>query len=235
VRSFEGGGYESPEDAVTAYVAAFARGDLPGMVRAFSVENYVTHFDAVALLEHTRAFLPISDLAYWPMYPQGNLNAALNESVRYSTVVREISNQYRILFGPDLEWDTTTSVPEEGDAQVIVEELRVLNDARLGALRTASFVPLELAMGDQWENHSRLDRGQKAIADRMSINGAAEIVTSVVGVEEGAASWLMFVQVAKYGDHWYIDTLNGVAAELLGIGQTESGTTAGSRVTSEMR
>ena len=55
---FEGEGYESPEEAVAAYLQAKKNGDAAGMLATFAIETYVENVDAQASLWRVRAFMP---------------------------------------------------------------------------------------------------------------------------------------------------------------------------------
>ena len=54
----EGPGYDSPEEAVTAYLEAMKKGDARGMLSTFAIETYVAEMDAQAYLERMWAFTP---------------------------------------------------------------------------------------------------------------------------------------------------------------------------------
>ena len=51
-------GYESPEEAVVAYLEALKKGDVEGMLATFAIETYVSEMDAQADLARMGSFQP---------------------------------------------------------------------------------------------------------------------------------------------------------------------------------
>lgn len=56
--AFEGSGFDSPEEAVTAYLEAMQEGDVQGMLSTFAIETYVDNVDAQTYLTRMGAFVP---------------------------------------------------------------------------------------------------------------------------------------------------------------------------------
>ena len=48
--AIEGPGFDSPEEAVSAYLEALKNGDAAGMLSTFAIETYVAEMDAQAYL-----------------------------------------------------------------------------------------------------------------------------------------------------------------------------------------
>ena len=61
----EGNGYDSPEDAVLAYIEALNRGDVGGMLSTFALESYVEHADPSVQI-NVRGFFLTHDLLSIP-------------------------------------------------------------------------------------------------------------------------------------------------------------------------
>ena len=57
-KTYEGSGWNTPEDAVLHYLDGLKEQDLDKMISAYAVESYIDHFDPQAYLERYYQFYP---------------------------------------------------------------------------------------------------------------------------------------------------------------------------------
>jgi hypothetical protein len=90
--TYEGPGYGSPQDAVSAYTARLAAGDLGTMVGSFAIESFVDHLDPHAYLGWIGSYSIAATLVLVP--PDGPISRAWtsNGATAMSSVWSETSS-----------------------------------------------------------------------------------------------------------------------------------------------
>ena len=90
-RTFEGSGYDTPEDAVLAYLDGLNQGDVTAMLSTFAYESYVAHVNPDYYVQRLKAFR-IDSIACLPLTDDFSRSLMLN--ARYG----EITDQLRYLY-----------------------------------------------------------------------------------------------------------------------------------------
>ena len=210
--SLEGPGYDSPEEAVTAYLEAMKNGDARGMLSTFAIETYVAEMDAQAYLERLGVFSPTN--VSLPLGGDYQRQAAV--AMRYGQLAESLAYQWTLYSWPEgyEEFDGTPVIlREDGAVEAFLAGLAE-NDAaaRWQGMEVVGFVePVELS--DMYLNESN----QRNIARQAASYGYDELVTVAVKLDIGGEEWYQCMDVARYGGKWYNLSFSGNIGLLLGL------------------
>lgn len=209
------GGFATATDAIGAYLTALAGADFDAAQATFAVDPYVDGFDFSAYLRWLRHYQFTNALL--PLPNTDPFNAAVNRAHRRSRVASEITNQYFALAHPEL--DRTASgqlLRDDAEVDEFVDDLTAaMTPASLGGLASWEPVPIEeldpeavemLASDESVEHHDRL----------VAMIGADEAQEIAVRTALDAPLVLLF-RAVRYGDRWWLETLTGQLATLLGV------------------
>ena len=115
--AIEGPGFDSPEEAVTAYLEALKNGDARGMLSTFAIETYVSEVDAQAELERYGAFIPTIGIRV-PL--GGDYQQQVAVAARYGQLAESLAYQWMLFSWPEGYEEfggTTISLTEDGSAE----------------------------------------------------------------------------------------------------------------------
>ena len=217
--SLEGPGYDSPEEAVTAYLEAMKKGDARGMLSTFAIETYVSEMDAQVELERYRAFYPTLGIQ---MPLGGEYQQQLAVAARYGQLADNLFYQWMLYSWPEGYEEfggTTISLTEDGAVEAFLAGLAE-NDAaaRWQEMEIVEFVePAELS--DMYLNESN----QQNIARQAASYGCDELVSVVAKLDIGGEEWYQCMDVACYGGKWYNLSFVGYIGHLLGLSYPTAG------------
>ena len=169
----EGPGFDSPKEAVTAYLEALKNGDARGMLSTFAIETYVSEMDAQAELERYGAFIPTIGIRV-PL--GGDYQQQVAVAARYGQLAESLAYQWMLFSWPEGYEEfggTTISLTEDGAAEAFLTNLAE-NDAaaRWQEMEVVGFVEPEL-MSTQYSD------GAESRARQAASYGCDEIVSVV--------------------------------------------------------
>ena len=210
--SLEGPGYDSPEEAVTAYLEAMKDGDARGMLSTFAIETYVSEMDAQAYLERLRSFSPTN--VSLPL--GGDYQRQVAVAVRYGELANRLAYQWILYSWPDGYGEfggVVVRLLEDGAVEAFLAGLAENDAAALWqGMEVVEFVePVELS--DMYLD----ERNQQNIARQAAIYGCDEIVSVVAKLDIGGEEWYQCMDVARYGGKWYNLSFVGYIGHLLGL------------------
>ena len=209
--AIEGPGFDSPEEAVSAYLEALKNGDAEGMLSTFAIETYVAEMDAQADLERMGVFQP----SYGMRLPLGgDYQRQVAVAVRYGQLAESLAYQWMLFSWPEgyeAFGDESIAFQEDGDAEAFLTELAE-NDAaaRWQEMEVVGFVEPEL-MSTQYSD------GAESRARQAASHGCDEIVSVVAKLDIGGEEWYQCMDAARYGEKWYNLSLIGYIGHLLGL------------------
>lgn len=204
----EGTGYDTPEDAVLAYVEALNRGDVDDMLATFALESFADHCDPDAFLVRMRAFNPAT-IGGVPV--NGAYARSLLVNARYAQIANVLMQQYMEISAA-LEGMMVPLEDSEARAEM---EARFANSPLNAWAGNAQFV--------NWINPALVE---EKIALPMNLAnstlqtayyGADDIDWKVAHLTLGGAQAVLFMQCVKYGDRWYNGELSGLPGAILGL------------------
>ena len=129
---FEGEGYESPEEAVVAYLEALKKGDVEGMLATFAIETYVSEMDAQADLARMGVFQPTVGIR---MPLGGEYQRQVAVAARYGQLADSLAYQWMLFSWPEgyeAFGDESIAFQEDGDAEAFLTELAETTPPRGG-------------------------------------------------------------------------------------------------------
>lgn len=203
--SLEGAGFDSPEEAATAYLEAMQNGDAMGMLSTFAIETYVDNMDVQASLERMKAFnhsmlLLLADGAY--------LHDVL-VGARYGEISNDLYMQYLFY---ECGWEgSTIPLTEEGAVEAFLsnENLGAF-PALLQGLEFVEFVD-PTALSERYASQGI----QESLEKLENGYGCDELTDVAMRLTDGGAEYYQFLQCARYGERWYVFSLTGSLASLM--------------------
>lgn len=201
----EGSGYDTPEDAVLAYVDAMNRGDVRGMLSTFAIETYAAHTDPMVPVEQLGGYY-ISTNIHIPY--ADDFGRSLIAVARYGTLTGSLVSGY-IMYAGDFS----------GNVQLKTDEdIRALQDgfARsplAGMTGNVSFV--------RWINPVVLGGTMAKPGNRasemsiMALSGADDIAEPIAELLINGKTAYLGLRCAKYNGRWYNLELSNIV--LLGM------------------
>lgn len=211
--SLEGPGYDSPEEAVTAYLEAMKDGDARGMLSTFAIETYVAEMDAQAELERIGSFQTSYGM-YLPL--GGDYQRQVAVAARYGQLAGRLAYQWTLYSWPE-GYEAFDGIPvilrEDGAVEAFLTGLAENDAAALWqGMEVVGFVePAQLS--DMYLN----ERNQQNIARQAASYGCDEMVSVVAKLDIGGEEWYQCMDVACYGGKWYNLSFIGNIGNLLGL------------------
>ena len=193
---YEGKGFDSPEEAVTAYAKALSKGDVEEMISTFAVETYAENYDLEEYMEavHSYSFNSLNtSLPNNSSYTQD-----VNVYSRIAMLRESIHKHYYVLSGVPIH-----SVPLIFDPSTYEEEIEEFLD--------------QLDSTDFDKELSRMETGDILEPSDFEVNrkdlkqsyayysylGADELCDVVLEIEFYGEDYYLFMLTARYGDKWY--------------------------------
>ncbi len=210
---YEGDGFDSPEDAVSAYLEGLRDLDPGRMLRAFAWETLAKHFDVAAYLDYAGfAIFGRDDVLpeISALTVRSNLHALRENQLGYIYLSVE-----RYLVPDYVPPKYGSSVPRIKDDEELESLLRRFQGqplAEFSKLEHIRFISLVDALNGQYSIEQIRDWSAKAHA----VYGADEVRDIVAVADLGNAPLIVVPTVARYGEKWYIVDLDSATKMLIG-------------------
>ena len=226
--SFEGPGFDSPEDAALAYIEAFNAGDVQGMISTFAIETYVDHVDRQATIERFRASNNgIQDSCPMPTPYVRDLMV----SERCGNIATQLYRQYLLFAMPEEYRDDPyrpVTFKSDDRSQEISNFLDAFDNSPvnewIGNIVFVGFVSLEELTGVGFvdpdfsvADHFMDERNQENLNRMMACRGCDELAEIVVHIQINGKDYYQCLECARYGDRWYVQNLGGNIGALLNM------------------
>ena len=219
---WENAGFDTPEEAVRAYLDGLADGDLNAMLGAFAWGPMAERTTLKNMMMFLKTYAPNG----WPVFPDdGGLlrqTDALLLLRRWLAPIRFSIREY--LIGDALRQDPfwmsaqTVRIREEFELQAF---LALFDLARIEALRGMEIVLIgtpDAAVGTTSAYYG--DGIQSTLEKYRTAYGADELGDMAAVFIVGGKRYGFFPQVVRYGDRWYLGAESGVLSAVLGITNT---------------
>lgn len=212
----EGPGFDTPEEAMTAYIEAFQRNDLSGMLSTFAVETFAERYDLAEQVERLHSYSISS--GYIPGI--SGYSRALNVENRRFEIVNSIRNQYLVITGALC-----------ANGRTITNDERIPGEEFLASIFASDDSPWLTAINFQGEflDPNALtglydsEQVRENIARQLECYGGDEEQALAARFEIAGKPYVQFVDVIRYGDRWYNLTLGGNLATLLALDSYSGG------------
>lgn len=212
----EGPGFDSPEEAVTAYIEAFQRNDLNGMLSTFAVETFAERYDLGKMVECLLGY-PAS-LGYVPSI--SDYSRALNVEFRRSYLLNLIRSQYLTLTGAACANGESINNYEKTPGDEFLAGIFAMDDSPW--LATIDFQG-EFHEPDEFSEFYYIEITQRNIAKFTTCYGGDECRALAARLEIAGEPYVQLMDVIRYGDRWYNLTPGGHLANLVGLSTNSGG------------
>ena len=214
----EGAGYDSPEEAVEAYLNYLKDGDLDGVISTFAVESYVDNYDMSAYFERVqvyRPFLQSGAQLNGAFYFESDLSRELNIESRRAYILNGLYKQMLqiIICNADDEefadeiYDAMMYATEDKGA--VKDVMRFLStDPELNSIEIDRF-------HDEGD-YDLYEEGIKMLTKSLKKCWGSDIESVMVDLEIADEDYTLFMLCVCYDGKWYIAEFNNPVALTLG-------------------
>lgn len=209
--TFEGPGFNTPEDAATAYLMGLKEQDWDKMISSFAVESYVDNFNFNAQLERMGMYMNNLEI----LFPNVNdYTRRLNIANRYNYIARQIMYQYMNFNTP--EFLSLSDYKELEDADAVEDFVkRFKRDAKNNFFEDLKIIET-LEPDDLFKDgYSKVYKGIVPNHAKMMGVDSDDIINVAISFSAGGKTWVFCPQLIKYNGKWYLQSLNGILASLL--------------------
>lgn len=200
----ESEGYDTPEDAVAAYLEGVKACDTEQMIRTFSVESYAQNYNMQAYLEHMQAYMFLQQEVAVPT--ANDFTKAMIACERREQLKEDILMQGNALYLWDCYYHNTE--PEQ-DTPFSWEELQKKLD--LDSIEVVEFVPPETIAEKSGSEQVNAMRDERA-----GICGAEQQQDCVVVFTCGGEKYCLFMEEMQYNGKWYNSGFGNFAFTAIG-------------------
>lgn len=230
--TIEGPGYDTPEEAVVAYLEAMKKGDVPGMLSTFAVETYIDNYDLIKQVERTGGYTPGTVPS---LKSVDNYTRSINISRRRGDLVYQLRVQYFMVNEKDDYYPRPLSIGEGREFRTS-EELfntimnpewtRELSQLEYGDIWTYDEFKSNLSTDYDWDLDYQRRRSQY-----IDEQGCDEFVPLIAEVKFRGEDYFLSLDVVCYDNKWYNVSLGGLISQYLGASMYNYGFVKQSDVT----
>lgn len=206
-------GFDTPEEAVAAYLEGLKNADLSQIFKACAIDTYVNRRDVRLLLNRIGSYNIF-------LLKGMNSNPFLREiqvETRRGEFARSIFLQYTKLLIPSLITDGKP-IPLDGEEKV--DEFLALFGGEEQAEKLSSLAVSGILKASDWRGTPDTylnERNMENIARLTRTHGADASENIVALFSFDGRDFALFPMVCRYGDKWLITDLQGNVANLLGV------------------
>lgn len=202
----EGSGFETPEEAVLAFLEALKKGDVSQILSTFAVETYVENYNTKMQFEELNCYIQQSSL---PLLNTDEYSHDINLLYRQKTIAQELTNLYLTVVLDGWEDGNGDFIrPGEAAAYSSIDEL--LSDmentdwmsliAELNVDAANIYTPEEIF--DDLDK-SVADKIEEIIAKIQERLGCDDSTVRFADITIGGVDYYLCMHVACYNDRWY--------------------------------
>ena len=223
---FEGEGYDTPEEAVTAYAEYLKAGDFDGIVSTFAVESYKDNFNVEKFYDRIRVFSPAmsnSGTQFVMLGNESDLTTAVNIENRKAYISANVFRQSTIPMIEQVEDEELYACFTGGATYVISDddELDILmdflnsspefEDMEIGKILKAS------------DFNSNYKTGLKEYIKGKEKAWCGDIENVSMKLEIDGEDYVLFMTCVRYDDKWYIAEFGNYYSLAAGISPAAAG------------
>lgn len=208
---WESDGFDTPQEAVKAYLDGMKACDLESAVSTFAVESYVDHFDMQKDLEYIRDYYFGEQPFDLP--PATKLSRELNILTRKRNITEGIAEQYENLcFINGVYFGNATVIEEETPEDMLQNRREMARVLGPDTIKILGYIPSE----DLIEKYAS-EPVRDILHQRALRCGAEQVTSSIVAFELQGNPYYLCTDVIKYNGRWYNWQLGGQLAALLNL------------------
>ena len=208
---YEGAGFDTPEDAVACYMNGLKNLDFEQILSAYAWETLASHYSVEKFLQRIKAYIPTS----YVRMPAANdfMVSATLHSLRAAEIRMIYNSLEAYILGEDYPDGKTIPLQEEGDVEAFLQKY---DNSRLEALTGMSDI-IFLTPDSVTDNKFSLEINQENLKKQTAQYGADEVVNVVAVALISDGTILCMPTVARYGDRWYMVSVNSITSMILGV------------------
>lgn len=213
-QTMEGGGFDTPEAAVTFYVEQLRNMDVEGMISAYAVESFAEHYQLSKDLEYNRGSLNKRYYATSDWLSQKNSYAKmLNLEKRRNTILESIRGQYLFfagsaLFTEDYDWPWVIHPSDIGENEQILDEIFPEADKEV----FENVVLVGFAVPETYADY--LDY---YLEQYQEIYGAEDYEPVIAWLWMNGQDWVIAFDTVEYEGRWYLLKAGGKFGGWIGM------------------
>ena len=207
----EGGGYDTPEEAVSAYINGLKNNDIDEMMSTFAVESYAEHYSLIAMVERMTVYQP--NIGYIPNISDYSIR--LNLEKRRSDITNVIRGQYlNLTDSKSVKGEYAGNIVRLNDfdsAEDLVETIFAVDDSScLSDIRFENDFIDPASLIDNYDT----ERNRENMLTRGAIFGAEDVVSVIAKFYCNGKPALFMPDAVKLDGKWYLDTVQTVPSML---------------------
>jgi hypothetical protein len=206
----ESEGYDSPLKAAEAYLEGLKANKLNQMLRTFSVESYVDHYDLQAYLESVQAYVFMQQEIKLPVVNE--FSRDLNTQSRKKYIIEDILKQNAALYAINGEGIDNSMVTGEDEENISLTLTELPNQLDLSSMRILGYISPDRISQEYGSDGNLAKKVQQA-----KVYGADKVESSVIVFELKGNRYCFCSDAVEYNGKWYNRQLGGQISTLLGI------------------
>ena len=213
-KTMEGAGYDSPEDAVTAYVDYLKDGDFDGMISTFAVESFIDHADVEKYYKEMGTYMAFNGsfgVSNGWLTRESDMARRLNVENRRSYIVTGIYRHYLLSLYSQEEFSEFADMINSGLV------LR-LDDIDIGDFLEADpkLDTIEVVKVMEFDGNDT-DAFKMGMKRQKKLMNADDLKSIQMKLEIDGEDYIMYMNVAEYDGKWYNVEFGGVGANYMGL------------------
>lgn len=197
--------FPTPEDAIRHFVDGLTQGNLQTMLEACAVNQQAQGYDFAGMMDRLKAFLPATQ----PAPSEYGLFQDMNRATIQATLVTQMRTMVYSFFVPEVADGTTLYV---GEGRETAEKfIQAVDPAQLQALTIVRIDPPNKAILET-------ERNMQNFVRQAATYGAQERTERVILYDLNGAAFCGGFSLLRYGDSWFINSLNSVLAGQSSLG-----------------
>lgn len=221
---YEGEGFDTPQEAVKAYLNAFKNQEVDEMLSTFAIETYVERFNLALYIERLGLYKTGLDMQLLPN--NSSFAEDVNRMERCRTLTYGMYRQYLVISESQIEYlDNGMIALSEmnGGAEGFVEDLGKCGDwVKIRNMEIGGFYTLELLgenVADAYRSETNINNKEKY---RKAI-GADELESVAIEVIVNEQRYIFFMETARYGNKWFNLDFSGNLGSMMGVMSSYAG------------
>ena len=224
LKSVEGEGYESAEEAVTAYLNYLKEGNLEGVISTFAVESYVDNYDMDEYFEYMQQFNPFianGGQMTTGFYFDSDMARDLNIESRRAYILYNLHKQLMQIISHETDEEEIVETISDGRLYTFDEDscksvMKFLStDPELDSIDIGNFL--------EHEDFGLPDDGIKRTMKSLKKRWGADVEQVIVELEIADEDYTLFMLCVCYDGKWYIAEFNNPTALALGTKPNDRG------------
>lgn len=208
---FEGDGFDTPEAAVAFYLDGLKALDIDQMLRAFAWETQAEHFSVEKSIARTRMYSQNTV----PRMP--SLNGFMTRVNMHALRSAQISLIYNsleaFLLGEHATDGKIVRLADEAEAEAFFAHFDGQKLALLSGMTNVRFLSPDTVTGGRYSRTASMPSS----AATMAMYGADEVTEVAALADLGGQTLFCAPRVARYGEKWYLVSVNGLTDSILSI------------------